>query len=610
MSGPEFIFASVTGYNSSQKIPQGQNLNMMAIIVKMRLMLFALMVSTVYCKIYDRCEFAEELKNKHGISGDELEKWVCIAKYESNFDTAAVNYYSNDHGIFQISELFWCNKNGNERKACHINCDDLEDDDITDDLKCAKKIHKAHKRLSGDGFKAWVVYEIYCKGSQSNGYLNGCETTTTPETSSQYTQIDMPPGADQEDILSLELTDEELLDMTAKRWSAWTMSKAKLITLPAEGVTDTCQFIDIIKSKRAMAEGKKPGMIAVDTSVIMDDEYDTQTNKTSETPGLMVEQKKTEEDRTRSRSAFARRSTPVVEGSKVVVVRSQGKSYADLLGTVKDKIFKDEAGEILSLRKSRNEDLEVKIKDAKDAAQFTATLRDRASDLQVDFRTKGDRRAVVHVKDMEESITAQELSEAIMAVIGDTESFRITSLRQAYGNTRNATKSVAYFSLPSAIRPIPHSEELHVPTPPETWSLKESVDNEEDYGDLEIYERCQLARELLFKYNIPLIEVPIWVCIAKHESAYDTNASNQSFYGIFQLSGKYWCNITPKSNNVCGTSCSKFLDDDISDDINCAKIIHDEYLTVYGKNPFSSWIAYKKICSKDKRIFRYADDCF
>lgn len=99
---------------------------------------------------------------------------MCIARHESNFNTSAVNTDTNDHGIFQISELFWCDKYGYERRACHICCSNLEDDDITDDFKCAKKIHKAHTRLSGDGFNAWVVYHQHCSGGRSSKYLSGC----------------------------------------------------------------------------------------------------------------------------------------------------------------------------------------------------------------------------------------------------------------------------------------------------------------------------------------------------------------------------------------------------------------------------------------------------
>lgn len=116
---------------------------------------------------------AEELKTKHGVKENDLSTWVCIAKHESLFDTTAINEYSGDHGLFQISELFWCGKN--ERGGvCKIDCAKFRDDDISDDFKCAKKIHKDHKRLQGDGFKAWVVYEQFCSRGRSHPYTEEC----------------------------------------------------------------------------------------------------------------------------------------------------------------------------------------------------------------------------------------------------------------------------------------------------------------------------------------------------------------------------------------------------------------------------------------------------
>lgn len=50
----------------------------------------------------------------------------------------------------------------------------LEDDDITDDFKCAKKIYEEHKIMTGDGFNAWAVYQPYCKGSKAKKYIKDC----------------------------------------------------------------------------------------------------------------------------------------------------------------------------------------------------------------------------------------------------------------------------------------------------------------------------------------------------------------------------------------------------------------------------------------------------
>nr|CAI5832882.1 unnamed protein product [Callosobruchus analis] len=95
---------------------------------------------------------------------DRLSTWVCIVQHESLFDTAAMNRGSGDHGLFQISEIYWCSPPGT---GCNRDCSYFRDDDIADDVQCALTIHKEHTRLSGDGFTAWAVYPLYCKGDTS-----------------------------------------------------------------------------------------------------------------------------------------------------------------------------------------------------------------------------------------------------------------------------------------------------------------------------------------------------------------------------------------------------------------------------------------------------------
>lgn len=133
-------------------------------------------VKKVQPKIYERCELARELRFNHSIPIDEISTWVCIAKHESNFNTAAIgrlNYDgSGDHGIFQISDLFWCST---EYKglACNVKCSELEDNNLTDDVKCIKQIHAEHSRISGNGFTAWTVYKQYCQWDTQH-FIDGC----------------------------------------------------------------------------------------------------------------------------------------------------------------------------------------------------------------------------------------------------------------------------------------------------------------------------------------------------------------------------------------------------------------------------------------------------
>uniref|UniRef100_A0A1B0CTG4 lysozyme n=1 Tax=Lutzomyia longipalpis TaxID=7200 RepID=A0A1B0CTG4_LUTLO len=129
-------------------------------------------------KIYDRCELAQELVYKHHVPIEEVATWVCIAKHESNFNTSAVGHLnadgSGDHGLFQISDIYWCSPPG-KGWVCGLSCAQLEDDDISDDVKCMRKIYAEHQRLSGDGFNAWAVYSPHCRG-RAEKYIDGCFT--------------------------------------------------------------------------------------------------------------------------------------------------------------------------------------------------------------------------------------------------------------------------------------------------------------------------------------------------------------------------------------------------------------------------------------------------
>uniref|UniRef100_A0A1B0AVU7 lysozyme n=1 Tax=Glossina palpalis gambiensis TaxID=67801 RepID=A0A1B0AVU7_9MUSC len=118
-------------------------------------------------KIYNKCELAQELYHKHHIPMEQIATWVCIAQHESSFNTAAIGRLnadgSADHGLFQISDLYWCSHGRKGGKACSIPCDKLLDADISDDVRCIKIIYDQHTRISGDGFTAWTVYKPYCR---------------------------------------------------------------------------------------------------------------------------------------------------------------------------------------------------------------------------------------------------------------------------------------------------------------------------------------------------------------------------------------------------------------------------------------------------------------
>ncbi|XP_060109259.1 lysozyme C, milk isozyme-like [Heteronotia binoei] len=99
-------------------------------------------------------------------------------------------------------------------------------------------------------------------------------------------------------------------------------------------------------------------------------------------------------------------------------------------------------------------------------------------------------------------------------------------------------------------------------------------------NEAKVWDKCELGREMKSKgldgfYGYPLGN---WICMAFHESKYNSSAVSSSNtdggvgFGIFQISSKYWCQYGKLySENRCDKLCGSFLNDDISDDIECAK---------------------------------------
>lgn len=125
-----------------------------------------LLVAVSCGKSIDRCEFVHELKRlRPQIDYQELNAWTCIVQYQSNFNVSLRNSDAsgaNYHGIFQISDIYWCSSNANTDRACRIRCDQLHDTLLKDDFDCAATIYAEHLRIQGNGFSAWPIYQQHC----------------------------------------------------------------------------------------------------------------------------------------------------------------------------------------------------------------------------------------------------------------------------------------------------------------------------------------------------------------------------------------------------------------------------------------------------------------
>ncbi|XP_018495125.1 lysozyme P-like [Galendromus occidentalis] len=128
--------------------------------------LLILIASGSNAEILTRCEFVSQARG-HFPDAD-LDKWTCIAHFESHFNTSAISSgnkdKSKDHGILQINDRFWCSPG--IHNICGVSCKALRSENLTDTFECARTI------LSRQGFQAWSVYMKYCMNA--TGFIQGC----------------------------------------------------------------------------------------------------------------------------------------------------------------------------------------------------------------------------------------------------------------------------------------------------------------------------------------------------------------------------------------------------------------------------------------------------
>ncbi|KAB0381618.1 hypothetical protein FD755_003535 [Muntiacus reevesi] len=120
--------------------------------------LMGCLVTVIEPKIYTRCKLAKifsraSLDNYRGFS---LGNWICMAYYESHYNTTAQTRLedgSTDYGIFQINSDTWCRSAKlQEKNRCHVACS-VSDCLVCSPVKC--KPHEGRKRGKGKLDSEW-----------------------------------------------------------------------------------------------------------------------------------------------------------------------------------------------------------------------------------------------------------------------------------------------------------------------------------------------------------------------------------------------------------------------------------------------------------------------
>ncbi|XP_055909081.1 uncharacterized protein LOC129943998 [Eupeodes corollae] len=452
-------------------------------------------VPTARGKVYGRCELAKELFLKHKIPMDEIPTWVCIAQHESNYDTSAVGRLnadgSADHGLFQISDLFWCSKKGGQRKACGVPCSKFLDSDITDDVKCVRQIYKEHTRISGDGFNAWTVYNAHCHEA-SEKYIRGCFD-----------------GIDIEEPKPLEQY------RASEQYRAYTKPSKGDGGKPHGKVYDACELADDLRNKYHLPEDQIATWVCIAKH---ESGYNT--------------------------SAIGYGDHGLFQISDIYWCSPPGKGWACGL-SCSDLEDSDISDDVACIQKIYDEHLHLS------GDGFKAW-----------------------------TVYPRFCSE------GRAEKY-ISHCPSYGGNLRGAASQNSYS------QPISSN----------------SIEDYQPVAKGKVYGRCELANELENKYHMPPEDIPTWVCIAQHESNFKTsavgrlNADGSADHGLFQISDLFWCsNNRDDYGKACGLPCSKLLDSDISDDIECVKQIHEEHTRLTGDG-FNAWSVYNPYCKDQSQQY-------
>ncbi|XP_019931580.2 uncharacterized protein LOC109621842 [Aedes albopictus] len=601
-------------------------------------------------KVYERCELATELRDKYQMQPEHIPTWVCIAYHESRFNTSAEGRLnadgSGDHGLFQISDIYWCSTGSSPGKACGVTCDDMRNSDISDDIRCIKTIFDEHQRISGNGFNAWSVYKPYCQGREES-FAHNCFDTTKPTTA-----VRPRPGI-----------------------TAPTPSKTKSSIVSVGKIYDRCELANDLLHKfkfpkdqvatwvciayhessfNTSAEGRLNADGSGDHGLFqISDIYWCSPPGNGWACGVSCDDLKDDDiadDVQCIRKIFDEHQRLSGDGFNAWSVYKpycQGKSdsYAKgCFGSDDDHAFTAALPKPAITAPTRVPSRKVGIGRGKvynrcelarelyykhqlsieDSATWTCIAQ-----YQSNFNTSavgfGGGDVQYHgmfqlsdeywcsppgkgwvcglpCSDLEDDDISDDLAcmkhiyEEHQRISGD--GFNAWAVYQPHckGNAQNMIKGC-----------FEEGENAIIPT-----TTVRVPHRKQNVGVGKIYERCELARELYHVHGLPYEQIATWVCIAHRESNYNVsaigrlNADGSEDHGLFQISDIYWCS-PPGKGWVCGITCSDFEDNDLSDDVECMKKIFEEHTRLSGDG-FTAWAVYRPYCQG--RSDHYIKGCF
>ncbi|XP_058830449.1 uncharacterized protein LOC131689405 [Topomyia yanbarensis] len=611
-----------------------------------------LVLSAPVGKVYDRCELAVELRDKFKLPQEQIATWVCIAYHESRFNTSAEGRLnadgSGDHGLFQISDIYWCSATSRPGKACGVTCEDLRNNDISDDISCLRKIYDEHQRISGNGFTAWTVYRPYCQGREES-FMHNCfdeeRVSTTAIRPRPGITAPTRPGKKSGIISVGKIYDRcELANDLLHKYN-----------IPKEQIATWVCIAFHESSFNTSAEGRLNADGSGDHGLFqISDIYWCSPPGNGWACGVSCDELKDNDisdDVQCIRTIYEEHQRLSGDGFNAWSVykphcKDKSESYArGCFGSIEDQAVspalpkpgitapthapprKSTAtrGKVYNRCELARELYFKHHYSIEDAATWTCIAQ-----YQSNFNTAAVGSGSGDVKyhgmfqlsdeywcsppgrgwvcglpcsDLEDDDISDDLAcmrhiyEEHQRISGD--GFNAWAVYQPYCKGKSMSMMNGCFE---------EGENALVPTtiPTRKPTKKKNV------GVGKVYQRCELARELFYKHNLPYDQIATWVCIAHRESNYNVsaigrlNADGSEDHGLFQISDIYWCS-PPGKGWVCNLPCSDLEDNDITDDLECMKLIFEEHTRLSGDG-FNAWAVYRPYCKG--RSDHYINGCF
>lgn len=628
------------------------------------------LTKTVDSKIFERCELAKVLKSNHGLSNHEAAMFTCIAERQSNLDSSAVgsSWGAQFHGLFQLSDEYWCSA-PSKGYVCGVTCDKFRDDDIRDDFTCARySVYDEHQRLSGDGFNAWPsnsycktnIYEyLSCLNGDTSNFIGSSSSSInrpTTKTNQWWSSSQRPVQPQQQQGRTKVYDNCELAqDLAYKHdipmdqvatWvciayheSRYNTSAVGHLNWDGSGDHGLFQISDLFWC----GPGKACGLSCDDLhdDDIADDVRCVKQIHAEHTrlsgdgftawavyprcrgsvlsyiDGCFSDDQNSIVPVTTARPVRPRPAITAPPKPQFKVNSSPGKVYTKC----------ELAQELYYKHDVPWDQIPTWICIAKQESGFNTSAIGRLnwdgsedhglfqiSDLYWCTHGSSGKACGLSCEDLRDD----DISDDVRCIKQiHVEHTRLSgngfNAWTTYSRCRGDLSSYVdkcFNEEKTTVHPVRPRPAVTAPARPQIYRHQQTLVKNKPKG--KVYTRCELAQELYYKYKLPLDQIPTWVCIANHESLFNTSAigrlnwDGSEDHGLFQISDLYWCD-NGNPGKACNLACTDLEDNDITDDVECIKQIYDEHTLISGDG-FNAWTVYPRNC-KD-RSQNFVSDCF